>query len=698
LQAGRSPAHCASSFILPGLSSAGRRRPALARTILIVDDDAALCRLYEECLGAAGYRVLVQPDAAGALPVLAAERVDLLVLDVVLPGTGGFEFAAQLRRDGPAPGIPILFVSGLCKASRHRTDAVEQLGAVDFLEKPLAAEDLLEHVHQTIGSAEGDDTAVSAARPSREAAQGPFVHSRGDLATVPFALVYADLARRGASALVHVRRERVRKIVRVDAGRVGAVTSNLLSECLGRVLVQAGMIAADDCEASLVELRRTGRRQGETLVAAERLTARDLAYGLQLQLEQKLFDVFSWDSGDYRIAEAAEPPGDAPLDMPPARVVYEGLVRSGDEDRAWRLLAADARLVGGPEDSSALRTLAVRTHPEASQAIADMGLDPPVEALAPSLDGSTPLSELLTARAVPALEALALVATLRCLRLAELTAPDEFPAGLRRISELETGEQPRIRMDAPLRAAADIDAIADAAVLRPLSARDRAAWERLSARLQDLRRASHYEVLGVERTAGTDRVRHAFAALAREYDPDRRHPGGPAPVRALSMRVLDRLREACDVLADPDRRADYDASQPVDRVDSDAQCAERILRADEAFRAASERLAAGSPAEAAALLHEAVELHPDEPEFRVWFAWALWRANPDVPESATRALAHVGTALAMSPRLPSAHVVAAAIHAAVGDAASARRENAFAVAAGAPPPGALPPDLSGAAP
>jgi two-component system, OmpR family, response regulator MprA len=110
--------------------------------ILVVDDDAAICRVLVRVLAAAGYAVTTAADGGGALVQLERQLPDLVVLDVALPGLDGLAVARRVRAKGIA--VPILMLT----ARDDVPDRVAGLdaGADDYLVKPFATDELLARV------------------------------------------------------------------------------------------------------------------------------------------------------------------------------------------------------------------------------------------------------------------------------------------------------------------------------------------------------------------------------------------------------------------------------------------------------------------------------------------------------------------------------------------------------------------------
>jgi len=79
------------------------------RTVLVVEDDTAIRRGLCDALRFGGYRVLDAADGTAGLAAALAADVDLVLLDVLLPGRDGFEVLTELRRAKPA--LPVVMVT-----------------------------------------------------------------------------------------------------------------------------------------------------------------------------------------------------------------------------------------------------------------------------------------------------------------------------------------------------------------------------------------------------------------------------------------------------------------------------------------------------------------------------------------------------------------------------------------------------------
>jgi two-component system OmpR family response regulator len=109
--------------------------------ILIVDDQQEICDVVQEYLTGEGYRVSAAHDGSGMRRVLAQGHVDLVILDLMLPGEDGLTLARSLRSES---GIGIIILTG-------RGETVDriiglEMGADDYLPKPFHLRELLARV------------------------------------------------------------------------------------------------------------------------------------------------------------------------------------------------------------------------------------------------------------------------------------------------------------------------------------------------------------------------------------------------------------------------------------------------------------------------------------------------------------------------------------------------------------------------
>ncbi|MCX4243370.1 ATP-binding protein [Paraliomyxa miuraensis] len=130
------PIHCA-----PHERSTGSREPAPGRLqgvrILVVDDDADTRDVTSRMLRREGAEIVAVPDAAAALARVEEERFEVVVCDLMMPGTSGFALARELIRRGEAP--PVLLSLSSLDSEEVRTQA-ESAGFVGHFAKPLDVE------------------------------------------------------------------------------------------------------------------------------------------------------------------------------------------------------------------------------------------------------------------------------------------------------------------------------------------------------------------------------------------------------------------------------------------------------------------------------------------------------------------------------------------------------------------------------
>lgn len=106
-------------------------------TVLVVDDEPPIRRLLRASLAVAGYRIIEAEDAAGAIRSLAAEKPDLVILDLGLPDESGLDLITEVRKTS---SVPIVVLSAR-HDERSKVDALDR-GADDYVSKPFSMAEL----------------------------------------------------------------------------------------------------------------------------------------------------------------------------------------------------------------------------------------------------------------------------------------------------------------------------------------------------------------------------------------------------------------------------------------------------------------------------------------------------------------------------------------------------------------------------
>lgn len=129
---------------------------------------------------------------------------------------------------------------------------------------------------------------------------------QGSLAHFNVADLAAELHLSGRTGILRLSQAGIKKSIYFKSGRIVFVHSNVKHERLGEVLLRLGKISEEEFEQISVELEE-GRRLGQVLLQKGLLSASEINSGVRYQLQQILYSVFNWDSGDYEFIERERP-------------------------------------------------------------------------------------------------------------------------------------------------------------------------------------------------------------------------------------------------------------------------------------------------------------------------------------------------------------------------------------------------------
>ena len=116
--------------------------------VMVVDDQERMRTMIRRLLAAEGHEIDTAPDGETALDRLEGEDVDLVLLDLVMPGANGLQVLTRLRERGST--TPVIVLSAVPEIAA-RVDALD-LGAVDFVSKPFHAAELVARVRRSLAN------------------------------------------------------------------------------------------------------------------------------------------------------------------------------------------------------------------------------------------------------------------------------------------------------------------------------------------------------------------------------------------------------------------------------------------------------------------------------------------------------------------------------------------------------------------
>jgi DNA-binding response OmpR family regulator len=124
--------------------------PNASGRILVVDDEPHIRRVLEAMLGKEGFEVHSAADGEEGLRAIAAGGVDLVILDLLMPGTHGLEVLARIRASPDKGATPVIILTA--KGQDVDREAAFAGGADDFMTKPFSPKKLVARIRELLGA------------------------------------------------------------------------------------------------------------------------------------------------------------------------------------------------------------------------------------------------------------------------------------------------------------------------------------------------------------------------------------------------------------------------------------------------------------------------------------------------------------------------------------------------------------------
>jgi curved DNA-binding protein CbpA len=417
--------------------------------------------------------------------------------------------------------------------------------------------------------------------------QTPNAGFRGSLAETPLPQVLRRIfLEQLKGTLSLVRGDETRHLF-FEKGELRTATSSREGQRIGAFLKRRGWITDEELAWALETVAKQGRaRLGKILVEKGLVSRAVLDAEIRRLVEEIVFSTFEWDAGDYRFQPSTgvlDP--DVALTLSTAAIIVEG-IRRLPENEVFRERLGDGRHVPMLAADPMSRYQYLPLAPQEAYLLSRIDGVFDVESLL-KIGGT---SRGATSKTLYSLLSCGIVEW----KKEGITAPKETGGGFAGLN-VEVQAQPSLRTPAH-------------------SELIRNTYRRIDW-------LTHYELLGIGPDASREDIDRAYFERSRLFHPDLRHREDLATFEKELTAVFERLKVAHDVLSDPKKRPEYDASvveapvpMAVAETSSDPKARKQL--AAESFTRAKKLIEEKDFHPAVEMLREAIRFVPDNPEYR----------------------------------------------------------------------------------
>ena len=591
------------------------------KRILIIETDLDLRYFLQQAFVSAGFTVEVVDRGAEGLKRLLTEEFHLALINLDMPEISGANICRALRKHEQTRELPLVIIANKSFAPEIAEQEKKKCDADYFLPKPITGVDLenmLERVFQ--------------ARPEKIDKQEQPIRDF----TVPLLLHRFYMEK--ATGLLHLHRGSAKKVVYIKAGYPIFVRSNVLNECLGRMLVKEGRITQVDCDQSVELSRASGRLQGTELIGMGLLTPQDLHETLIFQVTEKLLSTFSWRDGTWQFVPGKDFKRNVTrIQLTPATLIVQGI------ERFWTPVQLDDYL-------APFRSDYLMQSGDPQYRFQDVNLSKRGQAILNSCRGNKTLEQVLEDHPLARREVQKIISGLL---ISELI-------------ERHTMPQQDISEDIPI---SDDDKVVDSKLRIKI--------------LDDYQRivsSNYFAALGISEDGSSAEARRAYYRLAKEYHPDRYLGGNLSREMEIKINeIFQYITKAYTVLSDPDTRAEYVEELhhgPVKKLDIN-----QVIEAESSYQEGRALIKIRHYAAAVKVLKHAMELSPEEPEYMSSYAWALFKSAPETTANLNHALEVLLAARELSAQNDQTHLYLGHVYHALGKERQAEKSFEMAVQA-----------------
>lgn len=499
--------------------------------------------------------------------------------------------------------------------------------------------------------------------------------TEGSLATRPFARIFFELCLAKKTGALDIFTEappagKILKRIFMHHGSSFSVQGGAVEETLGRVLVRMGKLSLADHDQLLAQAGKDYGRLEQSLIQGNRFPPHEIHEALALQTEIKIKHCLAWSKGYYLFKEMEENQLLAKHvlhNLPPEKLLWEGV------KEFYPLPRIDKEFAG-------IEKKIFRRSPRLAELAPRLGLPPAMLRFAlslpeefsfgPTARNAAPKRE----QSYPFLLALYLAGMITLppeeedfpLGQAQGPSTGRPPAGTKEEKKPEPlkKETPPVKREEPKLPIEEMldKEMNDAEILAEL--------DRMASRIARPE-TTYFELLGVDEKTPLDKVKRIYFKFAKVFHPDARPVLYQGEVKRKVEEIFTHISTAYNTISDRELRENYLRSLKSKVTAAQMDEANRAIEAETEFQKAEVLLRKGSWAQAEALLRRSVELMPEEPEYRLYHAWAEYKVKGQSYSAAARKI--IEEALKSRPKSVEGHYFLGQIYKAEGLAEEAEK-------------------------
>jgi len=651
--------------------------------VLVVDDDRNFVKGFLTLLEEEGFEGFGEYNGKSGIDTFKEKGFDAVFVDALLPGLDGFKLCGEIRWTDQGSKVPIVMISGVYRASSHARQAIDKYKVMDYLEKPISPGVIIQTLRKIFGRQypRPEMSPLEEDSVLRKIINTYFIYDQnrtplvGKLADVPLPILLNQFHVRKLTGQLLVSWGKAKKILLFDRGRPVSISSNIISECLGQIMMRQGILSKEIYEQSIALMKSTGRKQGEILMELGAITSLQLTESLKNQFDQKLFSIFAWNEATYSFKAHDElPPVLNTFDHHPYRIIRDGMLN----------------MIAETQIDSWLKpylTSSIHAGQDCEKIMQQGGFNLKETRFALVQEGNETLGDLLTLPMKTATEMKAFLMTLIAI---QALLPDP-PAVVEEEEDKPLFAKGQIN---PIKAHADmifssgaddsgassaanavsVNEIEDQTVkntAESMPEEQKAFYLKLYEKKKELRGKNYFEIFDGDRKTAADDIKKAFVTMAKEFHPDVNPYQNVPEIKALVDEIFTLISKAHETLTNRTKRSEYlDYLSGGGNQDASAEVA-RILASEQHFHEAQMAGKRRDWTGAKQSLQEAIKLNPNEAEFYAELGWAHFNLSPRDMVGRQEAMRYLTKAVELNPRLANAYFYIGSIHKAGGDTSKA---------------------------